>query len=196
MFSEKGQSLMELVVVIAVMVVVIGALTFATIASLRNAQFSKNQAQATKLAQEGLEWVRTGRDRNACISNLDGFTTVVNSWNGSIACPVLNGSGKLWDYKITGSDSAVHCDYEPASPIIPSQCYFKILSTGVLQNIGQSSTFPITWAEKIPQSIFSRVVTLSDDASWQNQKQVTVIVTWTDFSGSHESRISTILRRI
>jgi DNA-binding NarL/FixJ family response regulator len=42
-----------------VAIIVVGALTFATIASLRNAQFSQNQAQATKLAQEGLEKVKS-----------------------------------------------------------------------------------------------------------------------------------------
>lgn len=183
--NEKGQSLMELVVVIAVMVTVIGALTFATIASLRNAQFAKNQAQATKYAQEALEWARTGRDRNQCISNLD---TSVNSWNGSVSCP--GSSGAIWSYTITGISN--NCENLTTS----SKCYFKVDPSGSLNMVGYSqTTFPLIFAESIPPN-FKRVITLSDDASFASQKTVTAIVTWTDFSGPHESRLTTILRKI
>ena len=185
MYSEKGQSLIELVVVVAVLVIVITALTFATIGSLRNAQFSKNQVQATKLAQEGLEWARVGRDRNQCIINLD---TSVNSWNGSVSCP--GSSGAVWSYPITGTSS--NCENLTTS----SKCYFKVDPSGSLNMVGYSQTiFPQLFAESI-QPIFRRVITLSDDASFASQKTVTAIVTWTDFSGPHESRLTTILRKI
>lgn len=189
--NQKGQSLMELVVVIAVMVIVIGALTFATIASLRNAQFSKNQSQATKLAQEGIEWVRTGRDRNSAI-NIQGIT--VTSWNGD-----GSSNTSIWEHQITGNNVANNCDYEVPtnSPPISWKCYFKILSDGSLSNIGfASQTFPSSPpAESIPPN-FTRVITLSDDSSYAVQKTVTAIVKWSDFSGDHESRLTTILRKI
>lgn len=188
--DQKGQSLMELVIVIAVMVIVIGALTFATIASLRNAQFAKNQAQATKYAQEGLEWARSGRDRNSLISIPP---TSVVSWNGNGA---VNTS--IWELRITGSNTG-SCDYEPVSPSLPTPCYLKFLSNGSLQNIaGFGTPFQKTNAEPIPHDapIFYRALTLSDDSSFAIQKTVTAIVTWTDFSGPHESRLTTILRKI
>ena len=176
MYSEKGQSLMELVIVIAVVVIVIGALVFATIASLRNAQFAKNQAQASKLAQEGLEWVRTGRDRNKGINDLDSSVT---NWD------------TIWGYQISGGPDTF-CN----SSSIIKQCYFKILSDGSLIYINSSSAFPSGFAESI-QPNFERAITLSDDsASSDKQKTVTAIVTWTDFSGPHESKLTTILRKL
>lgn len=62
--SNKGQTLIEVIVVITVGLLVVASLTFATLFSLRNAKFSQNQNQATKLAQEGLEKVRSIRDRD------------------------------------------------------------------------------------------------------------------------------------
>lgn len=179
MFSEKGASLMELVVVVGVSAIVVGALVFATIASLRNAQFSKNQAQATKLAQEGIERVRAGRDRNQAIKNLGDVT----SWNGD-----TGSSGSIWNYKIFENCS---------SSISGSACYFKFDDTasGALRGIGLSDKFPTTGAEPIPPA-FHRAVILSDDASFASQKTVTVVVSWTDFSGPHQSRLTTILRKI
>lgn len=64
MSSNKGQTLIEVIVVITVGLLVVASLTFATLFSLRNAKFSQNQNQATKLAQEGLEKVKSIRDRN------------------------------------------------------------------------------------------------------------------------------------
>lgn len=187
MLSEKGATLMELVVVVAVAAIVVGALVFATIASLRNASFSKNQAQATKLAQEGIERVRAGRDRNALISNVPDHSDCpqLDSWNGVRA-------GSMWGCKI----------YKTCiSSAVGSACYFKFAnqSDGALKSLGGSATFPDTVAEQIPPSVgvFKRVIILSDDAAtYDSQKTVTVVVKWTDFSGSHESRLTTILRKI
>lgn len=73
--SQKGQSLLEIVVMIGVLVVIVTGLTIVTINGLRNSQFSKNQLQATKLAQAGLEQARTIKNRN---------------------CPVNVGSDSYW----------------------------------------------------------------------------------------------------
>ena len=99
---QAGQTLIELVIAVAVIVIVVGALVFATISSIRNAQSAKNQTLATKYAQEGLERVRVGRDRNKSISNLDSVT----SWNGSssILCAGSSDikSDSSWCDPITG----------------------------------------------------------------------------------------------
>lgn len=173
MRHEKGQSLIEVIVAATVGILVVTALTFATIFSLRNAGFSKASAQATKLAQEGIERVRTGRNRNAAITNFRIGENLITSWNGD-----ANGSGALWDAQINGS-------------CIPN-CYFKIMDqSGVLNYVGAAATIP-PGAEPVPPQ-FKRAVILSDDANYQNQKKVTVIVTWTDSSGAHESKLTTIL---
>lgn len=81
--NQEGNSLLEVLVASTVGVLVVTALTFATIFSIRNARFAQNSAQATKLAQEGLEKVRTQRDRRT-----------INLW--SMTCPCrLNLSGTL-----------------------------------------------------------------------------------------------------
>src|SRR3989344_3619732 len=175
--SNKGQSLAELIIVMAVAVVVVGALVFATIATTRNAQFAKNQAQATKLAQEGIEWVRIGRDRSPT-TIITGFTI-----NGG---PVANWQdSKMWGpAAITGS-----CN----------PCYFRVSSYGNLNWIASQSNGELLPSPANP--IFNRTILISDVVptdviNFAIEKKVTAIVQWTDFAGSHESRLSTILRKI
>ena len=199
--DESGQTLMELVVVIAVSTIVIGALVFATIASLRNVQFSKNQSQATKLAQEAIERLRASRDRNRPISNF----LPVTSWNGS-------GSGDaIWDQHISGNTDA-NCETE--QPGISGKCYFNISPDVTLTNIGfRLTSFPASLAEPIPPSpatpVFRRTIFLSDDLNdnknfaddngatfnWQNAKKATVVVKWRDFAGDHETSLTSIFRK-
>ena len=192
MLNNKGQTLIELIVVMTVLVLIIGALVFATIASLRNAKFSQNQTQATKLAQEGLERVRVGRDRNATVTIPN---TAVTSWNGS-SSTLCSGStvikaDSLWCFQISIAGS---CDEAG------TDCYFNIDSNNALNNKGFSLLSMPSNAEAIPpppeNPVFKRVILLSDDLNWQNQKEVSAVVTWTDFAGVHESRLTTILRRL
>ena len=61
---ESGQSLIEIVLVLSVVVMVITGITFAVTSSLKNATFSKNQNLASAYAQQGMEIVRGIRDRS------------------------------------------------------------------------------------------------------------------------------------
>ena len=172
--KEKGQTLIEVIVIITIGILVIVALVFATIAGLRNAQFAKNQVQATKLAQEGLEKVRSTRDRGDPITGgftIDGFG--VDSWNDD----------DLWR-QISNT----------CSP--PINCYFKFSGIS-FQFITAASGIPSSAEDPLGVGKFQRVVILSDDSlTYSTQKKVTTIVRWTDFSGPHESRLTTILRRL
>ncbi len=159
--NQKGQTLLELIVVSAVSIIIIGALVFATISSLRNAQFSKNQAQATKLAQQGIETVRSLRDRNGLVSYNTGssFTSQFSDlWPISFSCPTNN-------------------------------CYFNFNSSGGL--VGGSSDTSETVSTN-----FKRQIIIEDEGSGNDAKKVTVTVSWTDFAGPHESRLTTILRKL
>lgn len=167
--NESGQTLMEVIIAMTVGILVVTALTFATIYSLRNANFAKTSSQATKLAQEGIERVRIGRDRykpitgNFKINNSD-----ITSWDDP----------DLWSNQI--------------SPNCIPNCYFNITSSGVLQYTGTTSSL----AEPIDPN-FNRMVILSDDSrTYATQKTVMVIVTWTDASGPHNSKLMTILRKL
>lgn len=176
MYSEKGQTLLEVVVVIAVSVIIVGALVFATISSLRNAHTAKNQAQATKLAQEGMEKTRTSRDRGGNITG--GFAGT--SW----ADP------NLWSTNI----SVTTCD----SSLIPPQiCYFSLNSQGELVYKGASPNPPTGQGETIGN--FTRYIILSDEAVSSNYtkwKTLTSLVIWSDFAGPHEARMTTVLRKL
>ncbi|MDO8619045.1 MAG: prepilin-type N-terminal cleavage/methylation domain-containing protein [Candidatus Daviesbacteria bacterium] len=168
--KQKGQSLLEVIVVIAVGVVVVGSLVFATIASLRNAQFAKSQTEATKLAQEGIENVRSARNRDGIIKGLfaqDITWSSASLWSGSIASTCL------------------------------TPCYFKLSAGGTLSFIqANDPKLPDCPLSECLENMFKRVIVLADDPGSSNSKLVTVIVSWNDFSGIHESRLTTILRQL
>lgn len=62
MRNSKGQSLIEVVAGLAVMMIVVLSLVSVTTVSVRNASFSRNQMLATKYAQEGIEEARNLRN--------------------------------------------------------------------------------------------------------------------------------------
>lgn len=94
--NTKGQTFIEMTVVISVGILVVSGLVFATISSLRNANFAKNQAQVTKLAQEGIERVRGIRDQDG---------TVNFSYNGN----TTNNFSDLYSVKM--SDTCNPCEF-------------------------------------------------------------------------------------
>jgi len=63
--QEKGQSLIEVLAALGVVVLVILALVTVTTISIRNATFAKNQSLATSYAQEAIEKIREYRDQNS-----------------------------------------------------------------------------------------------------------------------------------
>lgn len=181
----KGQTLMEVVVVSTVGILVVSALTFAVIFSLRNASFAKNQAQATKLAQEGMERIRTGRDRGDLIGNnfvIASGVPAITDWKDS----------NLWSNSISAN-------------CIPN-CYFKFSGSN-FQYLAASSNIPSNAEDLLGDGRFKRVMILSDSSAdcdptaavvlcYTVEKNVTAVVQWTDFAGSHESRLTTILRKL
>lgn len=79
----------ELLIALAVAVLVVTGIVKVVTISTRNATFAKNQAEATRYAQEGLEWIRSERDQD-----WDLFTTRSNklwclrdlSWSKASSC--------------------------------------------------------------------------------------------------------------
>lgn len=59
---EKGQSLFEVVVALAISTLVIIAVVSLAALSIRNTDFSKNKVLASKYAQDATEWLRGQRD--------------------------------------------------------------------------------------------------------------------------------------
>lgn len=58
----RGQTFVEVVVVVSIVVIVVTALVSGSIASLRVIGYNSSKSQATKYAQEGLELARKERD--------------------------------------------------------------------------------------------------------------------------------------
>lgn len=61
---QRGQTLVEAVVVVGVVVLLVTGLIAGTTASLRSAQSGRTRAQAVSYAQEGIEIVRGVRDQS------------------------------------------------------------------------------------------------------------------------------------
>lgn len=59
---QAGQTLIEVLAALGAASVVIAAITVAAVTALNNAQFSRDQSQATQYAQEGIETMRNLRD--------------------------------------------------------------------------------------------------------------------------------------
>ncbi len=176
--KQKGQTLIELIISVALILIIITGVTMLTVKGLQNSQFSRNQVQATKLAQEGIEKMRTIRDNS--------FT--ICGWALSANTVAPNG---LW------------------SAVCPSGCRYILQSSAGTCNSTATSTLwaNYTASTTTVESIvvggvtFQRyvVVTNGTDLAGSanvNVKNVDVIVSWTDSSGSHDSKVSTVLSKI
>jgi Tfp pilus assembly protein PilV len=75
---KKGQSLIEVLIALAVMLLVIVGLVGATTVSVRNADFSAKSAQAAKFAEQGLEKIRAYRDQSVWDDFLIACTDTAN----------------------------------------------------------------------------------------------------------------------
>lgn len=176
--NHRGQTLIELVISIALILIIITGVTILTVKGLQNSQFSRNQVQATKLAQEGIEKMRTIRDNS--------FT--ICGWAGNATQPPPNG---LW---------GAGC---------PSGCRYLIKQTvGTCNNTDTT----VLWINYTPSTSttdtinvsgvdFKRSVVVTDTTDLTGTstafvKNIDVVVTWTDSSGTHDSKVSTQLSRL
>lgn len=179
--NSKGQSLIELVVALGLLAVIITILAVATITGLQNSQFSKNQALATKLAQEGQEKIRTIRARNYTVCGPNPSSpTGVKDWNS------IYGS----DMNCQATPSLA-CSYVLATIDTPPAIIDCTATEFWLNNVNT------TQPEQIMNEgvNFDRIITIKDYGVVPNraQKEVTVTVSWTDFSGVHSSKLVTVL---
>lgn len=123
--KKNGQSLIELVISLGVILIVLLALAALGIKTLSNADYSKKKVQASKYAQEGMEYVRRYRDNsdwatfsssNSCstMNNIilsQGLLGLTNPFTRTITCTDLGGN-KLkivvivsWANSISGDQS-------------------------------------------------------------------------------------------
>lgn len=164
--NEKGQSLIEVLVVLVVASMMIIALIMIILTSLKNAQFAQNQTKATKIAQDTIDQIRILRD-----SNQNGTLTISA---GSPAC-----FKELWNSDSTNNFSCggSSCYYK----LIASPLHLNIESTGFKEDLGDGFSRQI----KVNQ-------TTPNDA---NNKEVLLIIeiSWIDSTGEHNSNLETYL---
>lgn len=162
----KGQSLLEMVIALGLVLAVISAVAIVTLNSMQNSQFSKNQVQATKLAQDGIDKVRTIKSRNYTVCGL----TPTAKWRDFFTdktCPTS--ADCVYQLRSTSACGGTDpVSLNPTSASSPEQ----ITLDGVT---------------------FSRIVTVVNYESVINRKEVTVTVSWTDISGPHSSKLVTVL---
>lgn len=93
MQNNKGQSLIEIIVVLAVVIAVVGGMVMVSFNSLKNSSFARNQIKATKYAQQGIDNVRYIRYSNCPITyNMGSYR-----WDGT--------GSLIWDAALTGSET-------------------------------------------------------------------------------------------
>lgn len=170
MQNQRGQTLIEVMIALTIGVLVIGALAIATVVSIRNATFSQNQTQAAKYAQEGIELVRTTRDRNAPVS-------------GTVSQRQLQTFQDLWNV-----------NFGPAKvnnqTIVGFTGYFKLDPVHLTLTLVSN-----TPSDQEQLNNFKRQVIIEDGVNPAQEKTVTVLVSWQDTSGFHTSNLQTILTK-
>lgn len=177
MSKQSGQSLLEITITLGICVVIIVALTITTIQGLQSSQFSQNQVQATKYAQEGLEKIRLLKISNTKISIRE-----------------LGGSDFYW-FKTTPTTPIIWDAVlpSPASEDQRSLATMFRLPDGCI-GVQCSPTNLLSYSdpgESLLSGRFHRVIYIENYQS--NGLKITAKVTWTDVSGSHESHLVTIL---
>lgn len=63
--EKRGQTLFELVIALAVVVLVITGIVKAVTTAIKNSAFARNKSEATRYSQEAMEWVKTERDKKS-----------------------------------------------------------------------------------------------------------------------------------
>lgn len=170
--NSFGQTLLELVVALGLIGVSITAITILNINGLQNSQFSQNQLQATKLAQEGMDLVRVIREQDYTVcaplnNNTDLFSKI---WDPAFTCPAVSSGCNFNIVKAAGT-----CNL--TLPITTTNLWLNLTSNNEILN-----GFGVR---------FKRNVTIIDILP--NQKEVKVTVKWTDTSGTHVSNVSTVM---
>jgi Tfp pilus assembly protein PilV len=171
--DQRGQSLLELTVLVGLALIVVSGLVIVTVNGLKNSQYSQNQTQATKLAQEGMDEVKSIEDRNCAVST-GSLYLWYNSKNG--------GADLVWSNSWSTPQSFQITNYSTCSETLAGL-------TTAAHDIDPNTA----------GGIFTRDVTIEDYSSSSNCnpssscKVVKVQVTWSDYSGNHNSQLSTLL---
>lgn len=82
--NQRGQSVIEVIVAVAILVIIAGSLVIAVLGSFSTARLAEEETQATLFAMEGLEATQSIRNQ--------GWSNLANGDHG------LSNSGSLWSF--------------------------------------------------------------------------------------------------
>ena len=110
--KESGQSIVEVLIAFVIIVVILLALVRITVSSIRNANFSKNEAIATQHSQELIEEARDLREQNSETFFVEdgpcGKTDEISIFRRSRTC-ILDGDTMTVDVVVSWTDgSGIH----------------------------------------------------------------------------------------
>lgn len=169
---QKGQTLLELIIALGLLIIIATAITVSTSSGLKNSLFSSNQAQATKYAQEGLEKVKLIKTRNSPICLKPPASPACINWSDLWPDP------PYLPITMSLSDNPFIFETNPA-----------VCGAGITLCLKYSAT-----PEKIDAN-FSRQIFVLDVLDSAIQKKIIARVTWTDSSGPHNSELVTVLAK-
>lgn len=181
---QSGQTLLELVVGLGIVVIILGAVAITTTYSIRNSQFSKNQVAATKLAETYIEKVRTVKTLNYGVCLQNEATSACSSWES------------IWTR--TFGSRADPADTSCTSGTTP--CTFKTIPGCTVPSVTPSNKLLClvysAAAEDLPNGFTGRIFIEDESGAANTQKRVTARVYWTDSTGDHSSDLVTVFSKI
>lgn len=159
LLEEKGQSLLEIAVSLGLVALIITILTITTINGLRNSQFAKNQVLASSYSQQGVELIKVMRQKDCQVTTTSG---IIYKWFNSSA-----GNPIIWD---NSSDTTF--DVNNGNFFIPNVTTCVMTQQALAESLESGQFTRSTKLERISAGVI----------------RVTVIVSWNDFSGPHETK--------
>ncbi len=169
--SQKGQGLLEVLAALTIAMIVLTALSVASINSVRNATFSKNQTIANAYARQAMESVRAYRDINPST-----FFSSKGTSGGT--CYYINQSlftsNPTADWLLPNASG----DTAPCTNITTQVDPNENLANGFIRKIMIDNSATSTCPSAAGASAGSKCAT------------VVVYVFWQDASGSHSSTLT------
>lgn len=181
--GEKGQSLIEVLIVLVVGAIMLSGLSVVVISSMRNAQYAESQIQATKYAQEAIDQIQSIRD-----ANLYGSVKYFDSG--------VTKDGQFSDFFTLAFNETTGCGTNGR--------YFNLVSgtvNGTTQEILQEVPCGSSNIDLGDKGLTRQILItdqpgtdmLSGQDYYKVEKNLDVKVNWHDGAGEHSSNLETLL---
>jgi len=187
LFGKSGQTLLEVVVTIGISSIIILSIVALGITVQRNATFARTSTQASKLAEEGVELVRSIRDQEGSVTGC-----------GGPGCAVWT---DLYSIKFVAAGQTFRLNTVNPPTLVLSAVPESINLTGftgfsrivrIRDCVDPSNPANINTAT----CDFRSLIADGGKQDYQEWKEVTVTVSWTDSRGLHEAKQITVLRSV